>query len=52
MINCHDIRSIKLSSPPMVCPVYDMYGKSESEHTLIGGETGRESSGGGLVSVS
>lgn len=32
--------------------VYDTYGKSESEQTLIGGETGRESSGGGLVSIS
>lgn len=27
--------------------VYEMYGRSESEQTLIGGETGRESSGGG-----
>lgn len=43
---------IELILPPMGLQVYDTYGKSESEQTLIGGETGRESSGGGLVSIS
>lgn len=30
-------------SPPIGLSVYDMYGKSESEQMLMGGETGRES---------
>jgi hypothetical protein len=33
----------QLSSPPIGLSVYDMYGKSESEQTLIGGDTGRDS---------
>lgn len=28
--------------PPIGLSVYEMYGKSESEQTLIGGETGRD----------
>lgn len=43
----------RVNLPPIGLSVYDMYGKSESEHTLIGGEVGRESSGGvGLLSTS
>lgn len=33
-----------LNTPPSLS-VYDTYGRSESEQTLIGGETGRESDG-------
>lgn len=61
-INFHPNREIFLSilefrtqcsdSPPIGLSVYDMYGRSESEQTLMGGETGRESSGGGLESTS
>uniref|UniRef100_A0A8D8L1H7 (northern house mosquito) hypothetical protein n=1 Tax=Culex pipiens TaxID=7175 RepID=A0A8D8L1H7_CULPI len=32
-----------LGESPIGLSVYDMYGRSESEQTLIGGETGRES---------
>lgn len=36
------IVSIAFESPPIGLSVYDTYGRSESEQTLIGGDTGRE----------
>jgi len=42
----NDDKLYSVNVPPIGLSVYDMYGKSESEQTLIGGDVGRESSGG------
>lgn len=39
----------KKNIPPIGLSVYETYGKSESEQTLIGGETGLESGMGELI---
>lgn len=39
----HIGRNVMKDSPPIGLSVYETYGKSESEQTLVGGETGLES---------